>query len=80
VRGKGKAREAIEREVLSRFAMERPNPKQSEYLLSIPYTHEDELDRIIYEEIFAEMENLVDERHCFIEADMTAVDDPDRRW
>lgn len=80
VRGKGKAREAIEREVLSRFAMEKPDPKGSEYLLSIPYFHEDELDRIIYEEIFAEMESQVDERHCFIEADMAAVDDPERRW
>ena len=80
VRGKGKAREAIEREVLSRFAMEKPDPNGSEYLLSIPYTHEDELDRIIYEEIFAEMESQVDERHCFIEADLTAVDNPERRW
>jgi DNA invertase Pin-like site-specific DNA recombinase len=80
VRGKGKAREAIEREVLSHFAVEKPDPKGSEYLLSIPYTHEDELDRVIYEEIFLAMEHLVNERHCFMEADMTAVDDPDRRW
>lgn len=80
VRGKGKAREAIEREVLSHFAVEKPDTKGSEYLLSIPYAHEDELDRVIYEEIFLAMEHLVNERHCFMEADMTAVDDPNRRW
>lgn len=80
VRGKGKAREAIEREVLSRFAMEKPDPKGSEYLLSIPYTHEDELDRIIYQEILAEMGSQADTRHCFIETDLAAVDNPERRW
>lgn len=80
VRGKGKAREEIERCVLSRFAMEKPDRKGWEYVLSIPYTTDVELDRIIYEEILAEAERTADLRHCFIEADVVAVDDPERSW
>jgi len=36
VRGKGRAREEIERRVLSRYGMENPDKKRGEYLLSIP--------------------------------------------
>jgi len=36
VRGKGKARDEIEQYVLSRFAMEKPDKKGWEYVLSIP--------------------------------------------
>ncbi len=80
VRGKNRAREEIERCVLSRFAMERPNQNPCEYVLSIPYTTEEELDQIIYREIFAEAESLADLRHCFIEGDITSWDDPERNW
>jgi hypothetical protein len=34
----------------------------------------------VYDEIFSEMQYLADARHCFIEADLAAVDDPERRW
>lgn len=80
VRGKGKAREEIEQYVLSRFAMEKPDKQGWEYILSIPYTTDEELDRIIYEEIVAEAERTADLRHCFTEGDMVSVDDPDRSW
>jgi DNA invertase Pin-like site-specific DNA recombinase len=80
VRGKGKAREEIERCVLSRFGVEKPDRKDWEYVLSIPYTTDEELDRIIYEEIFTEAERMADLRHCFIEADVVSMDDPERSW
>ena len=80
VRGKNRAREEIERCILSRFAMEKPNQNPCEYVLSIPYTTEEELDQIIYREIFAEAESLADLRHCFIEGDMASWDDPERSW
>jgi DNA invertase Pin-like site-specific DNA recombinase len=80
VRGKGKVRNEIEQLLLSRFAMEKPDKKGWEYILSIPYTTDAELDRIIYEEILTEAERMADLRHCFTEGDMISVDDPERRW
>ncbi|CAL1242056.1 hypothetical protein [Candidatus Methylocalor cossyra] len=80
VRGKGKARQEIEQSVLSRFAMEKPDKKGWEYALSIPYSTDEELDRIIYEEIYAEAERMADLRNCFIKADMVSVDDSGRSW
>jgi hypothetical protein len=41
---------------------------------------DEELDRTIYEEIYAEAERCADFRHCFIEADMSSLDDPERSW
>ena len=60
VRGKNKVREEIERHVLSRFAMEKPDKQGWEYVLSIPYTTDEELDSTIYEEIYAEAERCAD--------------------
>lgn len=80
VRGKGKVREDIERHVLGRFAMEKTAKDGWEYVLSIPYTTDEELDRTIYEEIYAEMERCADVRHCFIEADINSLDNPERSW
>jgi DNA invertase Pin-like site-specific DNA recombinase len=80
VRGKGKVREEIERHVLSRFAMEKADKKGWEYRLSIPYTSDEELDRTIHEEIYTEAERCADFRHCFIEADMSSLDDPEKSW
>lgn len=80
VRGKGRVRQEIENFVLSQFGMVKPDPKGWEYLLSIPYASETELDEIVYDEILGEMHHLADSRHCFIEADLSAADDPTRRW
>ncbi len=65
VRGKGKSREEIERRVLSRFGLEEADSERGEYVLSIPYTTEEELERIIYEEIWAEEAAIADLRHFF---------------
>jgi DNA invertase Pin-like site-specific DNA recombinase len=80
VRGKSKAREEIERRVLGQFGMEKTSKVGSEYILSIPYTTDEELDRTIYDEIYAEAENIADYRHCFTEGDMVSLEDPEKSW
>ena len=80
VRGKGKVREEIERHVLQRFGMKKASKASHEYLLWIPYTTDEELDRIIYDEIWREAESIAEARHCFTEGDITSLDDPDRSW
>lgn len=80
VRGKSKSLNEIEWRVLSRFGMEKPDKNIPEYILSIPYTTDEELDQIIYDEIYAETESIADSRHCFIEGDIISLDDPDRSW
>jgi DNA invertase Pin-like site-specific DNA recombinase len=80
VRGKNKSRAEIERSVLSRFQMEKLGTDGWEYYLTIPYETDEDLDRIIYEDILREAEWIADSRHGFIEADVRSVDDPDRSW
>jgi hypothetical protein len=60
--------------------MEKPDKNGWEYTLSIPYTTDDELEEIIHEEIYAEAERIADFRNCFIEGDITSLDDPERSW
>jgi hypothetical protein len=80
VRGKTKARAEIERRVLSQYQMTKDRHGGWEYELSIPYQTDEELDAIINDDILAEAERIADGRHCFIEANVTAKDDPDRSW
>lgn len=80
VRGKSKSLNEIEWRVLSRFGMEKPDKNIPEYILSIPYNTDEELDQIIYDEIYAETESIADSRHCFIEGDIISLDDPERSW
>ena len=80
VRGKGKVRDEIEQFILSQFAMEKLDKHNSRYILSIPYTSDEELDSIIYDEILAEAEHTADMRNCFIEVDIISMDDPERSW
>jgi len=79
VRGKSKARAEIERDVLSQFGMEKPDKAGSDYILSIPYTTDEELNQII-DEIYAEAERIADYRNCFTEGDMISLDDPEKCW
>ena len=60
--------------------MTKDRPDGWEYELSIPYQTDEELDAIIYDDILAEAERVADSRHCFTEANVSAIDDPDRSW
>lgn len=80
VRGKNKSREEIEWQILRRYGMEKPRKDGWEYILTILYETDEELDRIIYEEILAEADRIADVRNGFIEADVVSLDDPERVW
>lgn len=80
VRGKGKARDEIEQHVLSRYGMERVGNGGAEYVLTIQYMTDEELDRIIYEEIWGEAQRIADMHNCFTEGDTVSLENPDRSW
>lgn len=80
VRGWKKARAEIEQFILSRFGMEKLRADGWEYVLSIPYDTDEELDEIVYREILQEAEFIAERRLCFVEIDVTSLDDPDRSW
>ena len=75
-----KAGEDIEWDILSRYQMQKPYKDGREYILTIPYETDEELDRIIYEDILREARRIADLRNGFIEADVISLDDPDRSW
>jgi hypothetical protein len=80
IRGKKKVREEIEDRVLSRYQMKKDRPDGCEYQLTIPYETAKDLDETIYDDILYEANWIAERRYCFIEADIVAVDDPDRSW
>jgi hypothetical protein len=80
VRGRKKAREEIESWVLRRYGLRATDEGGPEYLLTIPYTTDEELDRIIYDDIWREADSIADARNCFVEGDTVSLDDPDRSW
>ena len=80
VRGKKRAREDIEQYVLSQYDMRKSSPDSHDYTLTIPYTTEESLENTIYQDILSEAEIQADSRHCFIEADVRALDGSERSW
>ncbi len=80
VRGKGKAREQIEQQIFSRFGMEHAGKGSRDYVLSIPYETDEELDSIINDEICSEAANIADLRNCVTEIGVTSLEAPDRTW
>ncbi len=80
VRGKKKARQEIESWVLRRYGMRPTDAGGPEYVLTIPYTTDEELDQIIYDEIWREADRIADGRNCFVEGDTVSLEDPDRSW
>jgi hypothetical protein len=80
IRCKKKVRQEIEDRVLSRYRMKKACPDGWEYELLIPYETDKDLDAAIYDDILHEATWIAEGRCCFIEADFTAADDPDRSW
>ncbi len=58
--------------------MEQPHKDSHRYILTIPYETDEDLDRIIYDDILGEAHFIADLRNGFIEADVISLDDPDR--
>lgn len=67
VRGKKRAREAIEDFVLPSYGARKL--RETEYELRIAYRDQADLDRQIYD-MLSEMDSSADGRYCFIEADV----------
>ena len=65
---------------MSRYGMEKPQKNSSRYILTIPYQTDEELDRIIYDDILGEAHRIADMRNGFIEADVISLDDPEKSW
>ena len=79
VRGKTRARRSIEDFTLRAYGMEKPRKDGWEYILTIPYESDEQLDVTIYE-ILREAESTADSYNCFIEADVRALDGSERSW
>jgi len=79
VRGKTKARAWIEDSVLRRYAMRKPDATRSDYILTLTYGADAELDATIYD-ILREADQIADLHYCFTEADVRALDGSDRSW
>jgi len=79
VRGKTKARAWIEDSVLRRYAMRKPDANRSDYILTLTYGTDAELDATI-DDILREVAQIADLHYCFIEADVRALDGSDRSW
>ena len=62
------------------YQMEKPHKDGHRYILTIPYETDEELDRIIYDEILGEAHFIADLRNDHIEADVISLDDPDWSW
>lgn len=78
VRGKKKVRQDIEDYILRQYDMKIPGPNDWEYELTILYKNDKDLDDTIYG-MLSEMDRTADDRHCFIEADVTA-EGSDKSW
>lgn len=65
--------------MLRAYNMKKSRKNDWEYILTIPYDDDAELDRRI-EEVIMEAASQADMRHCFIEADVVSLDDPERSW
>jgi len=79
VRGKTKARAWIEDTVLRRYDMRKPHANRSDYILTISYDTDDELD-VTIDDILREAGQIADLHYCFTEADVRALDGSDRVW
>lgn len=73
VRGKKKVRENIERNHLSQYQAQKIHKDGDDYILTIPYETEEELNKNI-EELYEEMHQVAGMYHCYVEADISSMD------
>lgn len=73
VRGEKKVRENIERYHLSQYQAQKIHKDGNDYILTIPYETEEELNETI-DELYEEMNHEADIYHCYVEADIYSID------
>lgn len=59
--------------------MKKPHKDGWDYILTISYDTDKELDDIV-SDILVEASRTAEDRNCFIEADVRAMDGSDRYW
>ena len=79
VRGRSRSLDSIERYCLAYYHAKKIDPKGSDYELTIPYSSDEDLDRTIYD-LCQEISSTADERNCFVEIDVSALDGSERYW
>jgi hypothetical protein len=78
IRRKKKVREHIERFCLAQYNAQNTYPNSHEYILTIPYENDEDLDKQVYD-LFREMDSHADMDYCFIEVDAHEIG-TDRSW
>jgi DNA invertase Pin-like site-specific DNA recombinase len=78
VRGMKKSRELIESVDLYPYKMKKSASDDWEYILTIPYTTDEELDELIYD-LYREMESTANGYNCWTEANISSLDGK-RSW
>ncbi|MHC5747669.1 MAG: hypothetical protein ACYTXT_38485 [Nostoc sp.] len=78
IRRKKKVREHIERFCLAFYNAQKTTPNGSEYIITIPYKNDEDLDKQVYD-LFGEMDSHADMDYCFIEIDAHEIS-TDRSW
>lgn len=78
IRRKKKVREHIERFCLAFYNAQKTTPNGCEYILTIPYENDEDLDKQVYD-LFRDMDSHADMDYCFIEVDAHEIG-TDRSW
>ncbi|WP_414755909.1 hypothetical protein [Anabaena sp. CCY 9910] len=78
IRRKKKVREHIERFCLSFYNAQKTTPNSHEYILTIPYENDEDLDKQVWD-LIQEMDSHADMDCCFIEIDAHEIG-TDRTW
>jgi len=78
IRRKKKVREHIERFCLSFYNAQKTTPNGCEYIITIPYENDEDLDKQVYD-LFRDMDSHADMDYCFIEVDAHEIG-TDRSW
>lgn len=78
IRRKKKVREHIERFCLSFYNAQKTTPNGCEYIITIPYVFDEDLDKQVWG-LIQEMDSLADMDYCFIEVDTHEIG-TDRSW
>lgn len=79
VRGKKRSIDDIESLLISRYNMKKAPESATAYELSIPGNSDAELDAEITS-LLDEAASIADSRHCFIEWEVSSLDNAERRW
>lgn len=80
VRGKGRSQQEIEHYLSHYFQMHKAEDNDYTYYLTLNYSSEEELENIIYRDLYGEASSIADMRHGHIDADIREIGGLERSW